>query len=158
MGLLSKKVASLASPEAAVTLIAHGTRVDGVLSGGGHVHVDGTVHGDILRAEYASVGTTGRFAGSIKAHHVLISGCFEGTIDCGRLEITDTGLVVGELLCDELTIDGGGRFSGSRRPREPLLSPLMISAPADPAGEESGRAPIGRGRPAKATAAEAEIA
>lgn len=124
MGLLSRKnPPSAPAPVAtAVTIIAHGTHLEGRLSLHGGVHVDGGLRGDILCAEHVCVGTTGTFSGSIKARQVLISGAFEGSIDCERLEITDTGLVIGEVTCDDLVIDGGGRFSGSRRARESALA------------------------------------
>lgn len=109
MALRSKKNAA-----SAVTIIAEGSRLEGTLSLAGGVHVDGDFRGEILFAAHACVGTSGRFSGTIQAQEALISGAFEGHIECERLEITDSGLVVGEVVCEQLVIEGGGRFSGRR--------------------------------------------
>ena len=136
MGLLRKK-ATAAAPApavAAVTIIARDTLLEGSLSLRGGVHVDGELRGEILSAEHTSIGTAGSFRGAIRARHVLVSGTFEGTIDCERLEITDTGLVIGEVVCGDLVIDGGGRFSGSRRARDTAL--MLPLSPQEPTRSE----------------------
>lgn len=62
-----------------------------------------------------SIGQSGEFEGDIKARRVVISGHFNGTIDCSRLEIVSTGRVTGEIQISELVIESGGHFSGSSR-------------------------------------------
>lgn len=126
MALLSNKKIGAPTPAMAVSIIAQGTELEGILKLQGGLHVDGEFRGHVLTAERASIGTTGRITGSIKARHVLVSGRFEGRIECERLEITDTGEVLGDVTCLELVIDGGGRFSG--KSRQPEKSPVTEKA------------------------------
>lgn len=83
-----------------------------------------------------SIGQSGEFEGDIRAGRVVISGRFNGTIDCRRLEIVSTGRVTGEIQVSELVIESGGHFSGSSRIKngEPQR---QLSHQTSPAAQEN---------------------
>ena len=97
------------------TVIAAGTRLVGSLTLTDSFHLDGAMEGNLESEGDVSIGQSGEFEGDIKARRVVISGHFNGTIDCSRLEIVSTGRVTGEIQISELVIESGGHFSGSSR-------------------------------------------
>lgn len=133
MGLLGRIKKTPPPADPGITIIAEGSRLEGELSVQGALHIDGTFHGTVLQAENVSVGTAGSFNGRICAKHTLVSGTVDGKVECERIEITETGKVLGEVVCDDFVIEVGGRFFGTSHPRSGEARLLQGPAQAKPA-------------------------
>ena len=94
------------------TVIAHGTYIIGGISTEGTVHIDGKFEGVILEADVISIGKSGEVIGDIKANNLIVSGLFDGKIDCNEVHILSSGKVIGEMKYNELTIEQEGKFEG----------------------------------------------
>jgi cytoskeletal protein CcmA (bactofilin family) len=95
------------------TVIAQGTSIIGGISTDGTLHVDGKIEGVILEANIVSIGKAGEIVGDIKANNLIVSGLFDGKINCNEVEILSSGRVIGEIQYNELTIETGGKFEGN---------------------------------------------
>ncbi|MBI5331019.1 MAG: polymer-forming cytoskeletal protein [Betaproteobacteria bacterium] len=97
------------------TVIAKGTRITGTIHTDVLLMIDGAVEGEVHSSTDVSVGIHGCFVGTMNAKHILVSGQTEGSITCDRLEILKSGVVNGDVVLRELTIESGGRFFGQSR-------------------------------------------
>jgi cytoskeletal protein CcmA (bactofilin family) len=95
------------------TIIAKGTYIIGGISTEGTVHIDGKFEGVILEADIISIGESGEVIGDIKANNLIISGYFDGKIDCNEVHIMNSGKVIGEMQYNDLTIEPEGKFEGN---------------------------------------------
>ncbi len=94
------------------TVIAQGTCIVGGISTEGTVHIDGKFEGVILEADIISIGQSGEVIGDIKANNLIVSGLFDGKIDCNEMHILAGGKVIGEMKYNELIIEENGKFEG----------------------------------------------
>lgn len=81
----------------------------------GALHIDGHIDGIVETSYDISIGQNGSLNGLIKARSIFLSGKLEGKVACERIEILETGKLVGELISGELTIEAGGKFIGQSR-------------------------------------------
>lgn len=124
--------------ESGMTIIAAGSRLAGDLVLQNTLHIDGALQGTVTSSSNISIGTSGAFVGTIKAKHVLVCGTVEGDLDCDCIEITQTGSVTGDLVCRELVVESGARFSGHSQPRDSVAGerlPILAAEPADEPAE-----------------------
>ena len=98
--------------EAGATIIAKGTCIIGGISTQGTVHIDGKFEGVILEADAISIGKTGEVIGDIKANHVVVSGFFDGKIDCNVMQVLAAGKVIGDFTYNDLIIEEDAKFEG----------------------------------------------
>lgn len=110
MGVFSKT--NQGSTQAGATVIAKGTCIIGGISTEGTVHIDGKFEGVILEADEISIGKTGEVIGDIKTNNLVVSGLFDGKIDCNVIQILSTGRVIGEITYHDLVIEEDGKFEG----------------------------------------------
>ena len=94
------------------TVIAKGTCIIGGISTQGTVHIDGKFEGVILEADAISIGKTGEVIGDLKANHVVISGFFDGKIDCNVMQVLSSGSVIGDFTYSDLIIEEDAKFEG----------------------------------------------
>lgn len=122
MGILKRNV-SAKSGRSAVTIIAQGNRFHGETSIAGKMHVDGEFEGSIDSSDDISVGRQGRVSGRIRAHAVNVSGTLEGELICESLHIERGGRVCANVSCTKLSIDPDAVFVGERHlPGQPKLT------------------------------------
>lgn len=76
------------------------------------MHVDGDFEGSILGASNVSIGVQGRVNGLIRARSLIVSGEFEGEIQCASLELMHQAKVRGDVRCEQLTVEKGGVLEG----------------------------------------------
>ncbi len=96
------------------TIIGKDTYFKGTLKAKGLVRIDGEMEGDVETDGDVIIGESGRVTLDLKARHVAIAGCFNGTIEAGgKLEVRSTGIVIGQIKTNGLVIDDGAGFSGS---------------------------------------------
>ena len=110
MGVFSKT--NQGSTQAGATVIAKETCIIGGISTEGAVHIDGKFEGVILEANELSIGTTGEVIGDVKANHLVVSGLFDGKIDCNVIQIMPTGRVIGDIAYHDLIIEEDGKCEG----------------------------------------------
>ena len=76
--------------------------------------VDGLVQGKILSKSSVIVGEHGVVKGDIIAIEILVAGTVYGNLKAEqRIELTETGRVLGDLVTKTLVIDEGASFKGN---------------------------------------------
>ncbi|GGB95199.1 hypothetical protein GCM10011352_21610 [Marinobacterium zhoushanense] len=113
MGIIKRNV-SAKSNRSSVTIIAQGNRFHGETSVSGKMHVDGEFEGSIDSSDDISIGKSGRICGRVRAHAVNVSGELEGELICESLHIERGGRVCANVYCSTLSIDPDGHFVGER--------------------------------------------
>lgn len=114
MGIIKRDV-SAKSGRSAVTIIAQGNHFKGDTQVSGKMHVDGLFEGSIDSCEDISIGRHGCIRGRVKARNVTVSGILEGELICEQLHIERGGQVRAIVCSDNLSIDPQGCFVGERR-------------------------------------------
>ena len=99
------------------TVIAADMKVVGALESDGHIHIDGTIEGDVY-ANFVTVGETAHVEGVIIAEEVQIAGSVDGRIEAPVVFIEATARVVGSVFHTEIDIEEGALVEG-RRPWRP---------------------------------------
>ncbi|WP_136680903.1 polymer-forming cytoskeletal protein [Neptunomonas sp. XY-337] len=117
MGILKKSV-SAKSIRSAITIIAEGNKFTGDMSIIGKMHIDGMFDGSISSLDDISIGKSGHVTGSIKAKQIMVSGLLEGEVVCDELHIEKGGQVRATVLSKTMAIDPAGCFLGERRQPE----------------------------------------
>jgi cytoskeletal protein CcmA (bactofilin family) len=117
--------ASTRRPAQAASLLAHGLRFEGQLSGDGEIHIEGEVRGDIHVARVV-VCESAHVTGVIKGEHVTVRGRVEGAIEAETVKLHETARVDGDIVYGQLSIDVGARFEGRCRQAEAKPSAEVI--------------------------------
>jgi len=86
--------------------------IEGEVKLDSHLHVDGTVRGRIESSGEVSIGLTGSVDGEVMGRKLLVAGTLEGKARAELVEISDKGLVKGDVSCVNLVIKPGGQFEG----------------------------------------------
>ena len=110
----SKKKVETVSTGMINTIIGGNSKVVGLLEDSVPTRVDGIVQGKILSKSSVIVGEHGVVRGDINAVEILIAGTVYGNLKAEqRIELTETGRVLGDLVTKTLVIDEGASFKGS---------------------------------------------
>lgn|GEM_PF-2229523 len=95
------------------TIIGDEMRIEGDVSTGSAVRVEGEVLGSVTSASDVEVAEGGLVRGSVAAHDVRIWGVVEGPVNTtGRLLIEPTGRVHGDVKVKSILIEEGGQLCG----------------------------------------------
>ncbi|MCR4425827.1 MAG: polymer-forming cytoskeletal protein [Firmicutes bacterium] len=95
------------------TYIGKDTILEGTLKISGTVRIDGNIEGQIQAGADVIVGEGGVVVASVSATNVTVAGEVRGNMECsGRLEITNTGRVFGDVVVASLAVDDGAVFRG----------------------------------------------
>ena len=137
MGFL-KKDASVKSARSAITIIAEGNKFTGDMSVVGKMHIDGIFEGTIASLDTISVGTRGEIHGNIRAHQINVCGLLQGEITCDELHIEDGGRVRGTVFSEKMIVQPDGCFVGERYLKEQSSNDLATNTvlPVGAASEE----------------------
>ncbi|MCZ7650936.1 MAG: polymer-forming cytoskeletal protein [Thermoanaerobaculia bacterium] len=161
MGLFGSSRANAGRPprleggtgEGEATLVAVGTRIEGVLRGTTEVILAGEVVGEVRLDGSLIVGTSGRIVGPVSARRVRIAGQVEGEVRGGeRVELLAGGSVEGNVTAPRVVVEEGGFLSGKvemggeERPRESERKPgaggrVQPTVRAKEAGADEGAEP-----------------
>lgn len=99
--------------DAALTIIAPGTRVEGELKSSGVVKVEGTVVGTIHAERQVLVARGGVVEGDIHTAEAVIGGRVQGAITAGdRIEVQGGAVVHGDVATKRLVVQEGGEING----------------------------------------------
>ena len=120
MGFLKKDVP--AKPNAtngkAITIIAEGNKFSGDMSIVGRMHIDGMFEGNISSLDNISIGKNGHIRGVVKANQISVCGLVEGEVWCDELEIDRGGKVFATVTSKVMAIHPEGNFVGERKMKE----------------------------------------
>jgi cytoskeletal protein CcmA (bactofilin family) len=96
------------------TILGKGSVVDGPLSAEQSTRIDGTVNGDVKIKGSLIVGQEGKITGAVSCVNAYIAGEITGNITApeGKVEISDTGKVIGDVACKGIVIDENAVFQG----------------------------------------------
>ena len=96
------------------TIIGPGAVLDGPLTTKDSTRIDGTVKGNVTISGALIVGQEGKITGTVSAMNAYIAGEVTGNISApqGKVEISDTGKVIGDVSCKGIIIDENAIFSG----------------------------------------------
>ncbi len=87
------------------SIISEGVAIEGdFLTDHGILHLDGSIHGNV-RITALTIGPTGHLDGSVDASSVTVRG-----------------VLIGNVLCDDLILDASARVSGTLRYRRLAIS------------------------------------
>ena len=96
------------------TIIGPGAVLDGPLTTKDSTRIDGTVKGNVTISGALIVGQEGKITGTVSAMNAYIAGEITGNVSApqGKVEISDTGKVIGDVTCKGIIIDENAVFSG----------------------------------------------
>lgn len=122
--------------------IAHGTTVEGKITGGTSVGIDGLVKGEINVSSKVIVGETGEIKGNIRADDVIIAGKISGNLEARNiLEAQPTGQIFGDINASRLVIADGVLFEGNitmkkekSARKEKAVEPIILEPEVTPEG------------------------
>jgi cytoskeletal protein CcmA (bactofilin family) len=96
------------------TIIGKDTVINGSVKGNGIIRVDGRIQGEEVSHGEVIIGDSGEVAADIKARQVTIAGLVKGNIYAeGKVEIVETGKVLGNIRSVNLIINEGALFQGT---------------------------------------------
>lgn len=95
--------------------------IKGEIDAQGSVRIDGKTEGSLTVKGDLLIGDKGEITGEIKVDNLVLAGRIEGNVFVsGRCEITETGVLNGDITCAVLIIDEGGRLNGKSQMKKQL--------------------------------------
>ena len=85
--------------------------LEGDISGGGEIQVEGTIKGDV-RVEHVTVGDGGAVEGGIYAEAVEVRGKVSGSITAKQVRLYGACHVDGDITHEQLAMETGAFFQG----------------------------------------------
>jgi cytoskeletal protein CcmA (bactofilin family) len=102
--------------DGAETIVGTSVKLKGNLNATGDIIVDGSVSGELKTKGSVVVGPNANILANIKAQNVQVSGMVQGNIDASdKIQITETGRVMGDISASVLSIAPGAVFSGNSK-------------------------------------------
>ncbi|MGF7046309.1 cytoskeletal protein CcmA (bactofilin family) [Paenibacillus sp. DS2015] len=118
------------------TLIGQGSEITGTIQCDANLRIEGNFNGEIASQGYVTVGESAIARSNINAREVIIAGKVYGDVaTTGKLTITATGEMFGDVTASALIIMEGGALSGTSTMNQPEPVPTM----ATPSKEVSSR-------------------
>ena len=122
-------------PPKAPSIIGSDMTIEGDISGGGEIQVDGTIKGDV-RIEHVTVGDGGCVEGGIYAEAVEVRGKVVGSITAKQVRLYGACHVDGDITHEQLAMETGAFFQG----RSLRLQRAAQTAPATSAAAPKSEA------------------
>ena len=91
-------------------VFADGTRFKGHIKNTRAIEINGTVEAD-LKADKVTIGSDGKFVGSITADLIVVSGHYDGNMDAGSIWATATAQITGKIQYKTLQMDRGAALN-----------------------------------------------
>ncbi len=96
------------------TIIGSTIKIEGDLVSNGNIVVEGEVSGSLKTEKSLRVGPDAKVKADVKASEALIAGTVEGNLVIdGKIQLTETAVVSGDIKAKVLSIDPGATFNGS---------------------------------------------
>jgi cytoskeletal protein CcmA (bactofilin family) len=116
--------------------------LEGNISGGGEIQVDGVIKGDV-RVERVTVGDGGQVDGGIYAEAVEVRGKVSGSITAKQVRLYGACHVDGDITHEQLAMETGAFFQGrSLRLQRPAAAQPQPAAPVAPPKPVAEAAPV----------------
>ena len=98
-----------------VTLIGKGAVCHGDFTAPDSARIDGEIKGDVTINGALIIGASGKVNGEVRAINVFIAGEVHGNVDAsdGKLELSDTGTLIGNVRTRSIVIDENAHFQGN---------------------------------------------
>src|SRR5580698_5491445 len=110
------------------SLIGADMLLEGDISGGGEIQIEGTIKGDI-RVEHVTVGDGGAVEGGIYAEAVEVRGKVSGSITAKQVRLYGACHVDGDITHEQLAMETGAFFQGRSLRLQRQSAPASVSAP-----------------------------
>ena len=95
------------------SLIADDLTIEGKIEGGGSVRIAGNFKGDVNVQGDLTIEAGAKLTGGVRADKVTIAGELEGNVEeASRIDLLQTGVVIGDLKAGSLTVAAGARMRG----------------------------------------------
>lgn len=116
------------------SLIANGVTIKGNIISQGSMRIDGFIDGKMDIKSDLIIGENGHVKGELQAENAMLAGKVEGSLIVRqRCQISETGLMMGDITCSILSIEEGGTLHGAskmnynRDSSDILLSDKIVS-------------------------------
>jgi cytoskeletal protein CcmA (bactofilin family) len=95
------------------SIIASDITIEGKIEGGGSVRLSGKFKGDVNVQGDLTIDAGAKLTGGVRADKVTIAGELEGNVEeASRVDLQQTGVVIGDLKTGSLTVAAGARMRG----------------------------------------------
>jgi len=115
-----------------ITIISHGVKLEGKLTSGGSIRVDGTIQGDINSQANVTVGENGEVTGQINAGIITIGGKVNGSLNAKeKIVLESKAKLKGDIFSKILVVEAGARFDGKSNmgeSKEQYKSPVVTTS------------------------------
>ena len=91
-------------------VLGSGARFTGKISNAKSIEINGYVEAD-LTTEKVTIGSTGKFLGSVDSELVVIAGEYEGKMQADSVWLTETSRISGEVHYKSLQMDRGAALN-----------------------------------------------
>lgn len=126
------------------SVLGAGITWQGSLTGIGGVRIDGAFDGEIALRGLVVIGEQGRVTSShIRAATVIVAGSVKSDITAGRVEITRTGRVWGDVVTTSFSTEEGGFMRGKITMEDQV--DLGLGPPGRAQDEQSGEGSLSEG-------------
>ena len=96
-----------------ITIISNGVKLEGKITSGGSIRVDGTIQGDVISQGNVTVGEHGDVNGQMNAAIITIGGKVVGSVNAKeKLVLESKANLKGDLFTKILVVEAGARFDG----------------------------------------------
>ncbi len=101
------------SSENQESLIAPGLIIEGKIEGTGNVRIAGRFKGEVSLKGDLTIERGAHISGEIRAENIVVRGDVEGNIHAkARVELSESGVLTGDLKASSLTVAAGSRMRG----------------------------------------------
>ncbi len=95
------------------SLIAPGLVIEGKIEGTGHVRISGRFKGKVSIKGDLTIEHRAHISGEVQAENVVLKGKVEGNIHAtSRVQLLETGVLIGDLKASSLTVATGSSMRG----------------------------------------------
>ncbi|MBL0172939.1 MAG: polymer-forming cytoskeletal protein [Gemmatimonadaceae bacterium] len=115
MEYATSTVRPLAIPEPRMkeSIISADLNIEGKIEGSGDIRIAGRFKGDVNVQGNLTIEAGATLTGAVRAKTVAIGGHLEGNVDAAaRVDLLATGVLIGDLTADSLTVAAGSRMRG----------------------------------------------
>ena len=91
-------------------VLGSGAKFSGKISNAKSIEINGYVEAD-LTTEKVTIGSTGKFIGSVASELVVIAGEYEGKMKADSVWLTETSRISGEVHYKSLQMDRGAALN-----------------------------------------------
>lgn len=95
------------------TIVGNSVSLEGNFKSQGSIAINGKVMGKVSTEKNIDVGEEATVKADLEGEDIIVSGKVEGNIKADRLEIKESGEVVGDISTKTLLISEGAKFSGN---------------------------------------------